>query len=56
MLEEKVRPYIQNIDNTVLPQPIVMESERNQDQKVLLFSWVSSKKIPKMHDAFKKIK
>lgn len=33
MLEEKVRPYIQNIDNTVLPQPIVMESERNQDQK-----------------------
>ncbi|KAK4344072.1 hypothetical protein RND71_037166 [Anisodus tanguticus] len=33
MLEEKVRPYIQNIGNTVLPQPIVMESERNQDQK-----------------------
>ncbi|XP_006358975.1 uncharacterized protein [Solanum tuberosum] len=33
MLEEKVRPYIQNIDNAVLPQPIVMESERNQDQK-----------------------
>lgn len=33
MLEEKVRPYIQNIDSTVLPQPIVMESERNQDQK-----------------------
>lgn len=33
MLEEKVRPYIQNIDNIVLPQPIVMESERNQDQK-----------------------
>lgn len=33
MLEEKVRPYIQNIDNTVLPQPIIMESERNQDQK-----------------------
>ncbi|PHT72997.1 hypothetical protein T459_23782 [Capsicum annuum] len=39
MLEEKVRPYIQNIDNTVLPQPIVMESERNQDQKVLLSLW-----------------
>ncbi|KAH0775395.1 hypothetical protein KY290_012532 [Solanum tuberosum] len=35
MLEEKVRPYIQNIDNAVLPQPIVMESERNQDQKLL---------------------
>ncbi|XP_009625377.1 uncharacterized protein [Nicotiana tomentosiformis] len=33
MMEEKVRPYIQNIDNTVLPQPIIMESERNQDQK-----------------------
>lgn len=33
MLEEKIRPYIQNIDNAILPQPIVMESERNQDQK-----------------------
>ncbi|XP_060209330.1 uncharacterized protein LOC132636467 isoform X2 [Lycium barbarum] len=33
MLEEKVRPYIQNIDNSVLPQPIVMEPERNQDHK-----------------------
>ncbi|KAJ0045563.1 hypothetical protein Pint_04583 [Pistacia integerrima] len=25
MLEEKVRPYIQNIDNTVLSQPILMK-------------------------------
>ncbi|MBA0853393.1 hypothetical protein Goshw_016802, partial [Gossypium schwendimanii] len=27
MLEEKVRPYIQNIDNGVLPQPIVIPSQ-----------------------------
>lgn len=32
MLEEKVRPYIQNIDNTVLPQPII-QSQTTADQK-----------------------
>ncbi|XVF04238.1 hypothetical protein REPUB_Repub05bG0065200 [Reevesia pubescens] len=33
MLEEKVRPYIQNFDNGVLPQPIVIQSQ-NGNQKV----------------------
>ncbi|XP_062170848.1 uncharacterized protein LOC133876558 [Alnus glutinosa] len=32
MLEEKVRPYIQNIDNEVLSKPIVLRSQ-NQEQK-----------------------
>ncbi|KAJ0045567.1 hypothetical protein Pint_04587 [Pistacia integerrima] len=32
MLEEKVRPYIQNIDNTVLSQPILMK-QQNKNQK-----------------------
>ncbi|XP_043701908.1 uncharacterized protein LOC122652274 isoform X2 [Telopea speciosissima] len=32
ILEEKVQPYIQSIDNGVLPQPIVMQSP-NQEQK-----------------------
>ncbi|PIA35235.1 hypothetical protein AQUCO_03600122v1 [Aquilegia coerulea] len=30
LLEEKVRPYIKNIDNSVLPQPIIIN---NQDQQ-----------------------
>jgi hypothetical protein len=33
MLEEKVRPYIQDIDNEVLSKPIVLRSQ-NQEQKV----------------------
>ncbi|KAI3466102.1 hypothetical protein Pfo_022765 [Paulownia fortunei] len=33
MLKEKVKPYLQNIDNSVLPQPIVLQSQRNHDQK-----------------------
>ncbi|XP_011098290.1 uncharacterized protein LOC105176983 [Sesamum indicum] len=32
MLKEKVEPYLQNIDNGVLPQPIVLQSQ-NHDQK-----------------------
>ncbi|KAK9268476.1 hypothetical protein L1049_000227 [Liquidambar formosana] len=32
MLEEKVQPYIQNIDSGVLSQPIIIQSQ-NQDQK-----------------------
>ncbi|KAK3198543.1 hypothetical protein Dsin_021958 [Dipteronia sinensis] len=32
MLEEKVRPYIQNSDNSVLSQPILIQSQ-NKDQK-----------------------
>ncbi|KAJ0103045.1 hypothetical protein Patl1_04691 [Pistacia atlantica] len=32
MLEEKVQPYIQNIDNTVLSQPILMK-QQNKNQK-----------------------
>lgn len=35
MLEEKVRPYIQNIDNNVLPQPII-QAQTTADQKVFL--------------------
>lgn len=34
MLEEKVRPYIQDIDNGVLSHPIILQSKA-QDQKVL---------------------
>ncbi|KAK2639002.1 hypothetical protein Ddye_026797 [Dipteronia dyeriana] len=37
MLEEKVRPYIQNSDNYVLSQPILIQSQ-NKDQKVLSLS------------------
>ncbi|XP_038996756.1 uncharacterized protein LOC120121473 isoform X2 [Hibiscus syriacus] len=33
MLEEKVRPYIQNIDNGVLPQPIVIHSQNGNQKK-----------------------
>lgn len=36
MLEEKVRPYIQNIDNGVLSQPIIVQSQ-NQIDKVFFF-------------------
>ncbi|KAA8526821.1 hypothetical protein F0562_008950 [Nyssa sinensis] len=33
MLEEKLQPYIQNIDNDVLSRPIIIQSQKNQDQK-----------------------
>ncbi|XP_059662665.1 uncharacterized protein LOC132308566 isoform X3 [Cornus florida] len=33
MLEEKVQPYIKNIDNGVLSQPILIQSQKNQDEK-----------------------
>lgn len=33
MLKEKVQPYLQNVDNSVLPQPILLEPQSNQDQK-----------------------
>ncbi|KAL2476355.1 embryo defective [Abeliophyllum distichum] len=33
MLKEKVQPYIQNVDNSVLPQPILLQTQSNQDQK-----------------------
>ncbi|XP_057797400.1 uncharacterized protein LOC131013346 [Salvia miltiorrhiza] len=33
MLKERVEPYLQNIDNSVLPKPIVVQSQQNQDQK-----------------------
>ncbi|KAL7255335.1 hypothetical protein ACSBR1_009478 [Camellia fascicularis] len=33
MLEGKVRPYIQNMDNGVIPPPIVMQAPKNQDHK-----------------------
>ncbi|KAL3636884.1 hypothetical protein CASFOL_019183 [Castilleja foliolosa] len=33
MVKEKVEPYLRNIDNSVLPQPIVLQSQKNPDQK-----------------------
>lgn len=36
MLEEKVRPYMQNIDSGILSQPIILPSQ-DQNQKVLPF-------------------
>ncbi|KAL3821207.1 hypothetical protein ACJIZ3_007112 [Penstemon smallii] len=33
MLKEKMQPYLQNIDKSVLPQPIVLQSQKNEDQK-----------------------
>lgn len=35
MLEEKLQPYIENIDNGVLSQPILIGAPKN-DQKVLI--------------------
>lgn len=40
MLEEKLQPYIQNIENGVLPQPI-LAAPQNNDQKVHPFSATS---------------
>lgn len=41
MLEEKVRPFMQNIDNAVLSRPILMQPQnenknKNKNQKVSL--------------------
>lgn len=39
MLEEKVRPFMQNIDNDVLSRPILMQPQnenKNKNQKVSL--------------------
>ena len=39
MLEEKVRPFMQNIDNAVLSRPILMHPQnenKNKNQKVSL--------------------
>ncbi|PIA35234.1 hypothetical protein AQUCO_03600122v1 [Aquilegia coerulea] len=33
LLEEKVRPYIKNIDNSVLPQPIIINNQDQQQRK-----------------------
>ncbi|CDP05932.1 unnamed protein product [Coffea canephora] len=38
MLQEKIQPYLHNIDNGVLPQPIVIQP-RNQDQKTKRRRW-----------------
>ncbi|KAK8519946.1 hypothetical protein V6N13_031580 [Hibiscus sabdariffa] len=40
MLEEKVRPYIQNIDNGVLPQPIVIHSQNGNQKKSRRRRWL----------------
>ncbi|XP_022877474.1 uncharacterized protein LOC111395621 [Olea europaea var. sylvestris] len=33
MLKERVQPYLQNVDNSVLPRPILLQTQSNQDQK-----------------------
>ncbi|KAL8505820.1 hypothetical protein ACS0TY_016880 [Phlomoides rotata] len=33
MLKQKVEPYLQNINNTPLPNPIVLQSQQKHDQK-----------------------
>ncbi|KAL1549698.1 hypothetical protein AAHA92_17769 [Salvia divinorum] len=33
MLKERIEPYLQNIDNSVLPMPILVHSQHNQNQK-----------------------
>ncbi|XP_047945247.1 uncharacterized protein LOC125191863 [Salvia hispanica] len=33
MLKERIEPYLQNIDNSVLPKPILVQSQQNQNQK-----------------------
>ncbi|XP_027126989.1 uncharacterized protein [Coffea arabica] len=38
MLQEKIQPYLHDIDNGVLPQPIVIQP-RNQDQKTKRRRW-----------------
>ncbi|PPD70633.1 hypothetical protein GOBAR_DD32494 [Gossypium barbadense] len=40
MLEEKVRPYIQNIDNGVLPQPIVIPSQTENQKRGRRKRWL----------------
>ncbi|KAK8542742.1 hypothetical protein V6N12_015325 [Hibiscus sabdariffa] len=40
LLEEKVRPYIQNIDNGVLPQPIVIHSQNGNQKKSRRRRWL----------------
>ncbi|TYJ20906.1 hypothetical protein E1A91_A08G028600v1 [Gossypium mustelinum] len=40
MLEEKVRPYIQNIDNGVLPQPIVIPSQTGNQKRARRKRWL----------------
>lgn len=48
MLEEKVRPYIQNIDNGVLSQPIIVQSQ-NQIDKVFFFVIIPYSLLSIMH-------
>ncbi|KAI3448649.1 hypothetical protein Pfo_005314, partial [Paulownia fortunei] len=39
MLKEKVKPYLQNIDNSVLPQPIIVSNSHiNLDKFFILVS------------------
>ncbi|XP_042066499.1 uncharacterized protein LOC121809768 isoform X2 [Salvia splendens] len=33
MLKERIEPYLQNINNSVLPKPILVQSQQNQNQK-----------------------
>ncbi|XP_022717142.1 uncharacterized protein LOC111275848 [Durio zibethinus] len=37
MLKEKMRPYIQNIDNVVLPRPIVIQSNQKRRRRWFFF-------------------
>ncbi|OMO73278.1 hypothetical protein COLO4_27185 [Corchorus olitorius] len=40
MLEEKVRPYIQKIENSVLPQPIVIRPQSQNQKKARRKRWL----------------
>ncbi|MED6135783.1 hypothetical protein PIB30_049862 [Stylosanthes scabra] len=39
MLEEKVQPYIQDIDNGVLSEPILLKTQQNQDKRQRRKRW-----------------
>ncbi|KAG2681905.1 hypothetical protein I3843_11G165700 [Carya illinoinensis] len=39
MLKEKVRPYIQNIDNGVLSKPIVLQSQKQEQKRARRRRW-----------------
>ncbi|KAJ6950170.1 hypothetical protein NC651_003982 [Populus alba x Populus x berolinensis] len=46
MLEEKVRPYIQNISNGALPRPILIQSQK-QDKKSISLAHIKETKKKK---------
>ncbi|KAG6421353.1 hypothetical protein SASPL_117904 [Salvia splendens] len=45
MLKERIEPYLQNINNSVLPKPILVQSQQNQNQKLICVVWCSKIRI-----------